>query len=192
MGFDKYEFCGYCRYCDCEDLQSNKNGKFPCNRERIWVYADARPIKNNCFWRVVNYNLVYRDPAIKFSKKYRDFYITTAIYDKLNINNDEELDRLYLFRHTYLEKSVIGETFLHDYDIFAPRLAKLILFNPEIDARPLYDFYIKGVLKYIDEDDLKAAAELYAAMYENLKEKYIFEPFRNKDEQEYQYQRNLK
>ena len=181
MGYDKYEYCGYCRYCNCDELQSNKNGQFACKRENIWVYADARPIKNNCFWRVVSYNLVYRDPAIKFSKNYRNFYVTTAIYKRLRIENQEELDKLYLFRQTYLEKSVIGQTFLFDYDIFAPRLAKLIELVDEVDVTRLYKFYIKGTLKYINKGDLRSASELYAAMYEGLKEKYIFEPLRNKD-----------
>lgn len=182
MGFGKYELCGYCRYCDCDNLQLNKNGKFPCKRENMWVYADALPVKKNCFWQVASYNLVYRDPAIKFSKNYRNFYITTAIYKRLGIDNQKELDKLYLFRHAYLENSVIGQTFLHDYDIFAPRIAKFILLGDSADAYFIYEFYIKGTLKYIKEDDLRSAAELYTAMYEGLKEKYIFEPYRNKDE----------
>lgn len=185
MGYDKYEFCGYCRYCDCDDLNLSKNGQFPCNREKMWVYADSRPVKSNCFWRVVSYNLVYRDPAIKFSKNYRNFYITTAIYDKLGLDNEYELNKLYLFRHTYLEHSENGKIFLSDYDIFAPRIAKLIALSDTVDARSLYEFYIKGVLKYIERDELFLASELYIAMYERLKEEFIFAPLRNEKEKVY-------
>ena len=96
MGFGKYELCGYCRYCECENAQLNKNGQFPCTREKIWVYADALPKKSNCFWSVKSYNLSDRDPAIKLSKKYRGFYITTAIFERLHIDNQDELAKLYV------------------------------------------------------------------------------------------------
>lgn len=177
MSYSKYEYCGYCRYCNCDDVSLNKNGQYPCERERIWVYANARPKKNNCFWQVVSYNLSGRDSAIKLSKGYNGFYITTAIYKKLSIDSDE-LNKLYLFRHTYLENSIIGKEFLRDYDIFAPRIAKLIELTDEVNARELYEFYIKGVLEYIKQDDLVNAGELYISMYERLKEKFIY-PYLN-------------
>ena len=175
MGFGKYEICEYCRYCECENVALNKNGQFACDREKIWVYADALPIKSNCFWRVASYNLSDRDPAIKFSKKYRGFYITTAIFERLHIDNQDELAKLYLFRHVYLENTKEGKTFLHDYDIFAPRIAKLITLSDVVNAKTYYEFYLKGVLKYICEDDLISASKLYIAMYERLKEQFIYE-----------------
>lgn len=183
MSFGKYEYCGYCRYCRCDDVCLNKNGQFPCDREKIWVYANARPKKSNCFWQVVSYNLSGRDSAIKLSKGYNGFYITTAIYKKLNKDN-EELNRLYLFRHTYLENCEIGKEFLRDYDIFAPRIGKLIELTDVVDARVLYEFYIKGVLNYIEQDDLVSASELYIAMYECLKEKFIY-PYLNLESKSY-------
>lgn len=184
MGFGKYEICGYCRYCECDNVGLNKNGQFACTRENIWVYADALPIKSNCFWRVASYNLSDRDPSIKFSKKYRGFYITTAIYKCLQIDNEEELNKLYLFRNVYLENTETGKTFLHDYDIFAPRIAKLIALSNLNYVKIYYEFYIKGVLGYIENDDLVSASELYIAMYERLKEQFIYEHLKQLDNKE--------
>lgn len=181
MYYSKYEYCGYCRYCICDDVRMDiMGGKFRCDRQREWVFADARPLKDNCFWQVASYNLSDRDGAIKASKSYRNFYITTAIYDYLNLSTSNELDQLYEFRHNYLDKE--GISFTKEYDIFAPRIAKYIeLTKNDGLIKNIYEFYIKGTIKYINSGLLDDAYALYKSMYDMLKRELVYGYVKSKE-----------
>lgn len=182
MSYGKYEYCGYCRYCICDNASADiMNGKFRCDRERQWVFADARPLKNNCFWSVVSYNLSGRDEAIRQSKNYRGFYITTYIFKSLGLSDSKDLDTLYKFKNTYLEASYMGQRFLEDYEVFGPRIARMLEASDtdRIITNRIYNFYIMGVLNCINNNRLYEGLELYKAMYNNLKELYI-KPMINK------------
>lgn len=181
MGYLNYEYCGYCRYCICDNARMDiMNGKFKCDREREWVFADARPLKGNCFWQVPSYNLSDRDAAISASRAYRNFYITTMIFHKLEINDTQALDTLYAFRHGFMEENN-GE-FLEDYDTFGPRIAKILSLIDKDNSRceSLFKFYLEGTLKSIYEGNLVDASELYVSMYNRLKSEFIYAPLKEK------------
>lgn len=189
MLFVDVEFCAYCRYCICKDAKNMiRDGKFKCDRENTWVFANARPLKSNCFWERPSYQQPDYNEAFELSKKYRGFYITTAIFNMLGLSNSTDLDKLYAFRHNYLETIPSSNDFLSDYDTFGPRIAKMLELTDKTHAyaKVLYNFYLLGTLKLIEEGNLEGASELYEAMYTRLRDEFILKPLKLK-EQELRY-----
>lgn len=166
---DKLGSCGYCRYCDCDDLNKMISGKFRCTKKYCMVAACEKPKDPKCYWQVPSYNLRDRDPAYEASKNYFGFYITTMIFNKLGLDDSEELDILRAFKKNYLEIKENG--FINEYNILGPRVANAInvLDKTGSISRSLYEFYIRGTLECINVEDFEGASELYIAMYERLK-----------------------
>lgn len=172
--------CADCRYCNWDDLDNiNNKGKFPCTRENCWVFPDDEPLKSNCYWERPSYQMLGQGEAFKLSKSKRGFYITTYIFNKLGLSNSKDLDRLYLFRRTYLD--IKKTKFIADYDTFGPRIAKLLecIDTDGYIAKSLYEFYILGTLKCMRENNYEGASELYASMYTHLRNKFIVEYYKS-------------
>lgn len=186
MLFVDVEFCAYCRYCICKDaVNMIRDGKFKCDRENTWVFANARPLKSNCFWERPSYQLSDYDEAFELSKKYQNFYITTTIFRMLGESNSTDLDKLYAFRHNYLEVTSSSDDFLMDYDTFGPRIAKILELSDRKHtyAKLLYKYYLQGTLKFIEEGNLDGARALYEAMYMRLRDEFIMKPLRLKGQE---------
>lgn len=179
-----WKFCASCENCLAGSSESDaysyidNEGKYKCTYYNTRVFACSRPRSDRCFSPVSSWNLSDRETAYGLSMQ--RFYITTAIFKKLGLGFNKDLGTLYAFRENYLESSPLTKGFLSDYDVFGPKIAKVLeLSDADCSlSRGLYTFYIEGTLKLIKEDRLDEASELYEAMYQRLKEKFIMPAFK--------------
>lgn len=162
LGTDK--LCGYCAYMDLDTI---KKGKFRCERDGEWRFADddvARECYKFCaiFWSKLD---AARD-AIEQSRSYRraaGCYIVTAVAKMLGLpENCEEAEVLKKFRLEVMTNESKYKADIMRYDILGPILADSILKDGDITlAMDLYKIYIQGAVSYIKKGDYDAAVELY-------------------------------
>lgn len=168
--------CAYCAYMNLEVL---KEGKFQCDHDHEWRFADDEVAKEcykfcEIFWS----KLDEAREAVEQSRTYRNAisssspscYITTVVVKLLGFqDNCHELEVLRRFRSEVMTKDEKYKDLLMKYDTLGPAIARALERGADVDfAYDLYKIYIKGAVSYIEAGDYDSAVSLYAEMTENL------------------------
>lgn len=151
------KLCAYCAYMDKGTICK---GKYYCEHNHDWRYADddvARECRKFCeiFWRDID----KAKSAVEESKKYKRaaFYIVTAIAEILGLReNSFDIGTFRDFRDDIVDHNPDYTKKLIKYDIIGPVIADKLRSMPnrvEV-AEDLYNIYIKGCVQYIEKGNL--------------------------------------
>jgi hypothetical protein len=163
------------------DVSKFKEGKFKCEKEDTWKFANSTEAEN-CYRYCERFrkDMYLGDEAVKVSSDYLKShegysavgcYITTIVVNILGMaDNCEELMVLRVFRKNYMQRNPQCKDLLVKYDALGPVIARVLscLPNREEVAKNLYDVYIKGAVKYIKSGKYDDAIKLYSEMMNNL------------------------
>ena len=134
------------------------------------------------------------EPACRYYKydPYKDYYdlnhrwyVVTAIFNKLGLNDDYEcISTLHNFRNNILSKDARYDSILAEYDIVGPKIAKLLEEDSEseIICKRLLQTYLVRVLDLIRDKKYDDALNLYIEMVSFLK--VIYDVTDNKEQEE--------
>lgn len=173
--------CGWCAYMNPEVV---KSGKYRCEKDDEWRYADSLDALNcykfcERFWRdmdMVEEMIKNSRTSKSASNNESKCYITTVIVDILGLPDDcHELETLRMFRKEILSKNPKYKKILMTYDALGPSLAGAIKRDERRNAiaEDLFMIYIRGSVNYIENGNYDAAVTLYSEMTENLIANYI-------------------
>lgn len=175
--------CGYCVYMD---LNVMKDGKYQCERDKVFRFAtssDAQSCYKYCerFRR----DMDRAEEAIKNSKRYQEAnksyeavgcYITTVVVNILGESDTIELlMTLRKFRKEVLQVDPKYRDILFKYDALGPVLARAIVASKDRVslAMDIYNIYLKGCKRYIEKGEYDKAVELYKELTNSLIERFI-------------------
>lgn len=155
-----------CAYCAYLDLCTMKDGRFRCERDGEWYFADRDARSLSCWCEIFWSKLDATREAVRKSREYRDkfgCYITTAVCKMLRMpDNCRELRVLKDFRVTVMHENGKYREQLMRYDIFGPLLAKSLLYSGDIDmAMEIFNIYIKPSADLVEAGNYEGAIDLY-------------------------------
>lgn len=114
---------------------------------------------------------------IKAGFKYKLCYITTAVCESLNKDDDcRELNLLRNYRDNILANEEGGQELINEYYDIAPTIVKRIdrSENPEQVYSRLYDDFIIKCINNIENYEYDKCREIYTEMVTDLKKKYAY------------------
>ena len=175
--------CAYCVYLDPTKINE---GKYKCEKDRNWHFANSEEAEN-CYRYCERFrkDMYLGDQCIRMSAAWQEkhkpttysgCYITTAVVEILGLPDDTyELEVLREFRKNYLQKNEEYHSLLFEYDVKGPVIAEALRISPDREkiALDLYNIYIKGTVAYIKLEDYASAIDLYVEMTNNLAKKYL-------------------
>lgn len=171
----------YCADCAYMDTCERKDGRFACNNSRKSGYqvVSARKLAGNCngfteAWQSRRGERE-RERYMKISREH-GYYIATAITSVLGLPEDNEYVSSFAYlRDVYMPDIEEYQDFIVEYESVGPRIAASIM-NDENNkeyAEYLLLCYLEPFSVLVSEDLVDEAIELYKAMFEEVKNKYV-------------------
>lgn len=178
-----------CAYCTYMDVTKEREGKFYCEKDRYYHFADEINSRNcHCpRWRK---DMYLGDDAIKTSREWKrahggtsssssnlsGCFITTIVVNILGLDdNCEVLETLRKFRNNVLQKDEDFRELLMKYDVIGPKIAKILstLDNKEEVAAEIYFDYLIPCIDAIKAGEYEQAVSVYTDMTNILASKYL-------------------
>lgn len=175
--------CADCRYLDIYDKQ---DGQCFCKEleERRFANSDYAERCRKFFkiqWGYESEARKAREEAEKYQKEHQDrtysgCFITTAVVGMLGLPDDcKELETLRKFRREVLQPNPEHAGVLLKYDTVGPIVALGMMHdeNGMQMAIDIYNIFIRGCVKYIENGEVSNAVALYSEMTEALIRQYV-------------------
>ena len=161
--------CSYCRYLD---PNNEYNGKFYCEKKKIYVSARA----NLCSYaaEVMGRPNCDKEKLRQISKSH-GYYVVTAITEILGLSEDNGyMETFKYLRDVVLPANEEYQGFIDDYEEDGPALAELIKKddNSQEYAEYLRVNYLNRLISLFCQDRIDDAIALYTSMLDVIKEKY--------------------
>lgn len=155
--------CGSCVNMNTNDYVRTKNNCY-CTYRRQYYDLNERKCDNYKY-----------DPYKDYRDLNRRWYIVSAIFEKLGLNEDYEcISLLGNFRENVLEKDPKYIDTLAEYDIVGPKIAEELMNDPDSVefSKKLIQVFLGYVLDKIKEGKNDEALSLYLKMVNFLKSIY--------------------
>lgn len=168
--------CKTCSECTFLNLDKEDNGKFRCDRDYSYHYANASACGNEC-WAYSRDESLAKD-AINRSLSYQNSsgcYLTTITCEILGLDdNNEYLQTLRRFRKEKLQKDNKYKEILVQYDIVGPIIAKKLKEDKYSDniAINLLNLGISKTCDFIKQGNDLEAIRVYTTMTKLLIDGY--------------------